>query len=84
MQTENKEVPGNSLLRKNPTKRSSVDLKLVVEKFQKYDGMADITDGMVYPPTMIYLPSAELMQSLIERAIEAKKDPATGKYNLMF
>ena len=43
----------------------------------------EITDEMAFPPTMIYLPSTELLTFMINRAAKAKKD-MEGNYGFIF
>ena len=47
-------------------------------------GEIKITDDMVFPPTMVYLPSPELLTFMINRAANAKKDSVTGNYGFIF
>lgn len=65
------------------TDRSSFNFDEAMKRLES-DGTAEITDEMVYPPTLIYRPSGKLMRFMIERAIDSKRDPATGKYKINF
>ena len=47
-----------------------------LEKFQ-------ITDEMAFPPTLVYIPSYELLTFMINRAAGAKKD-ISGNYGFIF
>ena len=47
-------------------------------------GSIKITDDMVFAPAMVYIPSAELLTFMINRAANSVKDSVTGTYGFMF
>ena len=59
----------------------STSIERLIEKAEHGEMM--VTDDMVYPPTMSYLPTESLLTFMINRATKAKRGE-DGKYGFIF
>ena len=60
-------------------------MDMLYDKLRESLGQSDfvITEEMLFPPTMIYLPSPKFLKYMIKKAAKAKKD-AKGSYGSIF